>query len=76
MIEGNALYGRCCKRPAIVTMDYTKATPTEAGPFALEPMVNRVCGTCYEHWFGPEGAVKRYTRSAWDVLMNAERVAS
>ena len=60
----------CCKRPAIVTMDYTKATPTEAGPFALAPMVNRVCTSCWAHWFGPEGAVSRYMRAEWDAQVN------
>ena len=61
----------CCAKPAIVTMDYTKATPSKVGPFIVSPRVNRVCTHCWTHWFGPLKAVKRYTSAQWDKWLAA-----
>ncbi len=54
-----------CKKSAICNMDYKRGdTPGE-----LVDYVNRLCTTCYQHWAGPVGAVKEYTRAEWDAWM-------
>lgn len=54
-----------CRKPNICNMDHPKgSTPGE-----LEKYVNRICVTCYRHWYGPVGAVKEYSRADWDALM-------
>lgn len=54
---------QCCKRPAVATMDHFRGNG--------EPMVNRMCLHCGQHWYGNAGtAVVEFTRSAWDRWMN------
>lgn len=60
-----------CHRPSVVVMDYDKATPSKRGPYTFSRRINRVCTTCWTHWFGPVGKVKRYTREAWDKWLEA-----
>lgn len=59
----------CCKRPAIATMDYVKHSPANWN--CGEPRINRVCTTCWTHWFGEPNEVKQFTRAEWDRLLEA-----
>lgn len=59
-----------CNRPSIAVMDYQK--PTNARWTKFAPYVNRVCLTCYAHWFGPVRAVKQFTRKEWDAYVGAK----
>lgn len=54
-----------CRRSAVANMDHMKGSD----PADLVPTVNRLCMTCYQHWYGPRGEVKEYTRAEWDALM-------
>jgi hypothetical protein len=56
-----------CSRPAIAIMDYVRDTPDKRRNG--QPMVNRCCVNCYEHWFGPVGKVKQHTRKEWEKRM-------
>lgn len=33
--------------------------------------INRVCLGCRQHWYGPEGAVKEFSRQEWDAYVNS-----
>ena len=62
------IYSCACKRQCIANLDHVKlnmdgrsATPT--------PMVNKVCVTCRQHWYGEVGSVKEYTGKEWDALI-------
>lgn len=33
--------------------------------------VNRLCLKCKQHWYGPESAVREYTRQEWDAYVNS-----
>lgn len=60
----------CCPRPAVATMDHIKGYTGEE-----RRMVNRCCTRCYTHWYGPEGAVRRYSRAEWDAWVAEEGLA-
>jgi len=51
-----------CQKPSIVVMDYINGTR----------MVNRMCTTCGQHWHGPDGDVKEYTRAEWEKWVNSK----
>lgn len=57
----------CCPRPSVATMDHTKGQRGEE-----TRMVNRCCTRCFTHWYGPEGAVRRYSRQEWDAWVAEE----
>jgi hypothetical protein len=59
--------GRCCKRPQVCNLDYQKATPTKAGPYRLSSRVNRVCTSCWTHWFGAPTKVRTFSKEEWDI---------
>lgn len=61
----------CCKRPDIANMDHKKYVPSSRGGYSAFPRVNRCCLNCWEHWYGPPNAVKRYSRGEWDDVMQA-----
>ena len=50
---------QCCAKPSLNRM-------------LKLPEVNTVCLSCGAHWYGTEGAVKRYTRQEWDAYVNGE----
>lgn len=52
---------------AITNLDFSKG-------FTVEERIritNRLCLKCYQHWYGPEGAVNEYTRAEWDAWINS-----
>lgn len=58
-----------CTHPDIAIMDHTRGyTSDEDG---VRQYVNRLCRKCYQHWAGPVGEVKEYTRAEWDANMKA-----
>lgn len=54
----------CCRRPAIVIMDYSSDWHNP------ERRINRVCTHCWTHWFGAPTAVRQYTKKEWDDYIN------
>lgn len=51
-----------CKRPSIVNMDHMLGWHPD-----IRPIVNRICLTCYTHWYGDaEMAVFEMPRKTWD----------
>ena len=65
----------CCARPAVANMDHLR--PPWPGDRDAEPerMVNRCCTHCWTHWYGQEGAVRRYSRQEWDAWAAEEGLA-
>jgi hypothetical protein len=51
-----------CKRPAIANMDHWRGTE-----FDKTWTTNRMCLTCGQHRYGPQGAETEYTRAQWDA---------
>ena len=51
-----------CRKADICNMDHLRGWGEDK-----EQRVNRLCTTCYQHWAGPVGAVKEYTRKEWDA---------
>lgn len=58
---------RCCERPAVSSLDHT----VHHADRTTEERVNRICLACRAHWYGPPEAVKQYTRTEWDKLMES-----
>lgn len=67
----------CCNRPSIVNLDsrtYQAADGTHSlwtdDKYTMPVAVtNRLCAHCFEHWYGIDGDVKRYTRQEWDAYI-------
>lgn len=57
----------CCPQPSVATMDHIKGYTGRE-----QRMVNRCCTRCYTHWYGPEGAARRYSRQEWDAWVAGE----
>jgi hypothetical protein len=55
-----------CKKPSIANLDHFSGLPPERNP-----MVNRLCMTCLQHWYGNAGvAVVEMPRAVWDGWVN------
>ena len=54
----------CCAHPSVTNMDHRRGMDGD-------PMVNRMCLRCGQHWYGNDGvSVVEFTRAAWDRWMN------
>lgn len=55
-----------CEHPAMQSMDF--------GGWMFsgdqQRTANRMCLKCQQHWYGPIGAIKEYTRAEWDAYVN------
>lgn len=55
----------CCKRPSIANLDHKKGYEPE-----VTEMVNRICLSCKQHWYGTHAAVTEFTATKWDAWIN------
>lgn len=59
-----------CEHKNIHVMDFIRGWSTDAE--GITQWVNRLCDKCLQHWSGPVGNVKEYTRAEWDALIAEE----
>lgn len=61
----------CCPKPALVCMDHVLMSPFDN---SRRGRVNRVCLSCWRHWYGDPEAVWTFTNEEWDARLEAEAV--
>ena len=52
----------CCMDQDIMNSDHQPGDEAK--------VINRVCLSCYTHFYGKLGAVKKYTRKQWDQFID------
>jgi hypothetical protein len=60
----------CCAKPAQHNLHEKKHELNEQGRYVAALCWNRLCSSCYTHWYGHPDNLKRYTRQEWDALIN------
>ena len=60
----------CCIKPSQTNMHEIQYNFVEN---SYKPTIcwNRICLTCYTHWYGSPNNLKKYTKKEWDNYINA-----